>query len=79
MHDCKQNEVIRELCEFKGSTEKAVVNIERSIKNIEVNHLAHIYIELKKIGDRPSWLVTGVVSLFLALVALLIRELIARL
>jgi len=78
MHDCVQNEVIRELCEFKGMTEKAVENIEKSIKNIEVNHLAHIYKELKKMAGRPSWLVTAIVSFFSALVVLLIRELLAR-
>ena len=78
MHECQQQETIKDLCEFKGMTEKAVENIEKSIKNIEENHLVHIYHEIKKMAGKPSWLILSIITFLSCALVLVARELLVR-
>ena len=75
---CKQEDKINKLCEFKGGAEADLKNIKDSIKNIETNHLVHIYKELKKLAGRPSWIVSFALTALVSFVAVLVTVLLRR-
>ncbi len=79
MYDCKQEGKINKLCEFKGGVESDIKTIFGFMKEMKENHLVHIYAELKKLGNRPSWAVvfmlTSLVAIITALITVLLRHL----
>ena len=73
------NEVERELIEFKGKATAKLESIEESIKDLKTNHLPHIYKELKFIvvklsSRRPAWSVVWLLTGLVSIVAVLLRE-----
>ena len=77
-HDCKQEDKINKLCEFKGGTEAKLDNIDRSITLVMTNHIPHIYKELKRLAGRPSWIVTFIMLTLSSIVTALITVLLRR-
>lgn len=69
-----QDEINRELYEFKGTTEQSIKNTEKYICNMEKNHLPHIYKRLQ----RPSWLVLIVISTLCSALTFVSSELIRQ-
>lgn len=41
-HDCRQEDKIQKLCEFKGATEAQVKTLFTMVQDIRDNHLKHI-------------------------------------
>jgi hypothetical protein len=75
-HECIQEDTIKGLVEFKGSTESDIKTLYNLVTSIKDNDLKHITEKIDKIkndlSQRPSWavfwIITSLTSLLLGVI-----------
>lgn len=66
-HNCKQEDKIQKLCEFKGSTESDITTLFNMVKDIKDNDLRHINTKINAL------LFTVLGSVFVTVVVMAVR------